>query len=161
MWGVFGLCLLLVAAWGVWRARHTRRMQHQFVVDDADSDEETTPSRLAAFLTHVWNKRWVRRLVLLLRLGYLLADVGLDIWVVVWLFRDGDVSSAGVCLAFLLLTQAAVAVAVLVSLFGHFFSSKAFALAVSPLLVPFMPVVAPVLAVANIRNPDVPLVFWR
>ncbi|KAG2434825.1 hypothetical protein HXX76_007710 [Chlamydomonas incerta] len=112
-------------------------------------------------LRRLWGKRWFRRLVLLVRVAYLVADLGLDVAVTVWLYSDGASSSSAVCLAFIVITQGVVGIALLVSLSHHFFASRTLVLLLSPVLLVLMPVVGPVLAIANIRNSDVPLVFWR
>ncbi|KAG2434932.1 hypothetical protein HYH02_012130 [Chlamydomonas schloesseri] len=112
-------------------------------------------------LARLWGKRWFRRLVLLARVAYLVADLGLDVAVTIWLYSDGASSSSAVCLAFIVITQGVIGIALLVSLSHHFFASRTLVLLLSPLLLVMMPVVGPVLAVANIRNSDVPLVFWR
>eukprot|EP00198_Chlamydomonas_reinhardtii_P010810 XP_001700147.1 predicted protein [Chlamydomonas reinhardtii] len=112
-------------------------------------------------LQRLWGKRWFRRLVLLVRVAYLVADVALDVAVTVWLYSDGASSSSAVCLAFIVITQGVIGIALLASLSHHFFASRTLVLLLSPLLLVLMPVVGPVLAVANIRNSDVPLVFWR
>ena len=191
-------------------------------------------------LQRLWGKRWFRRLVLLVRVAYLVADVALDVAVTVWLYSDGASSSSAVCLAFIVITQVrpasgmggvgsagggrglaltqdktlgmcacgrrqaasaarlmgtvvpgsqawphsltmlscyildlwisvctssllqgVIGIALLASLSHHFFASRTLVLLLSPLLLVLMPVVGPVLAVANIRNSDVPLVFWR
>ncbi|EFJ48485.1 hypothetical protein VOLCADRAFT_90760 [Volvox carteri f. nagariensis] len=118
-------------------------------------------ARITGVASELWRKRWVRRVTLLARVGYLAADVALDIRVIVWLFNDGDGSYAAVCLAFLVATQAVISAAVVASMSHHLFSSRLVVALLSPLLVVLGPVLGPVLALANIRSSDVPLVFWR
>ncbi|KXZ54819.1 hypothetical protein GPECTOR_4g890 [Gonium pectorale] len=117
--------------------------------------------RLAVLVDRLWARRWVRRVALLTRVCYLAADVALDIRVTVWLFADGDASASAVCLAFIVVTQAAVSAALWGSLAHHLFSSKLMVAAVYPVLLAVGPALGPLLAFANIRNPDVPIVFWR
>ena len=57
--------------------------------------------------------------------------------------------------------QVAVALAVYVNLVPLFFSSLGQLILLSPPLLAVMPLLAPVMAVWNAFNPDVPLVFWR
>ncbi|GIL55033.1 hypothetical protein Vafri_10685 [Volvox africanus] len=188
LWGIFGVCLVAIASWSAflaWRAARAARRGRFFMSDmggpaaddaaasmapDAGSAAAgcacaaTTVSlvgRASDGVVQLWRKRWVRRVTLLARIGYLAADIALDIRMTVWLFNYGDTSSAAVCLAFLVATQAAISAAVVASLAHHFFSSRLMVAFLSPLLLAMGPVVGPVLAVANIRNSDVPLVFWR
>ncbi|KAG2490871.1 hypothetical protein HYH03_010789 [Edaphochlamys debaryana] len=176
LWGVFGfllLCIIAASIWSAVKAARAERLQRAgggfgFISDMAQSNGAKAPSKCSTCTSSVldsldraWSHRWVRRLTMLVRASYIAADVALDIAVIVWLFDDPDTSSAAVCLAFLLATQVAVSVALLASVWRHFFSSKLFVVVLSPLLVALGPVVGPVLAVANIRNSDVPVVFWR
>ena len=57
--------------------------------------------------------------------------------------------------------KVAVALAVYVNLVPLFFSSLGQLILLSPPLLAVMPLLAPVMAVWNAFNPDVPLVFWR
>ncbi|GIL82822.1 hypothetical protein Vretimale_8191 [Volvox reticuliferus] len=190
LWGVFGVCLVAIASWSAflaWKAARAARRGRFFIADmggpatgdaaasmgpDAGGDRcaaacacaVTTVSlagRASDGVVQLWRKRWVRRVTLLARIGYLAADIALDIRVTVWLFNDGDSSSAAVCLAFLVATHVVISAAVVASLAHHFFSSRLLVAFLSPLLLAMGPIVGPVLAVANIRNSDVPLVFWR
>lgn len=121
----------------------------------------TSISRISAWAVRAWSHRWLRRLTLLLRVGFLIADVALDIRVAVWLYVDGDSAAAAACTAFIVAAQGVVAVAVFASLAPNLFGGWLATAAFAPLMVVAMPVVGPILAVANVRNPDVPLVFWR
>jgi hypothetical protein len=57
--------------------------------------------------------------------------------------------------------QVAIGVATLRSLAPHYFASSLWAAALCPLLLPLTPLLGPLLALANTRQPDIPLVFWR
>ncbi|GFR50385.1 hypothetical protein Agub_g12600 [Astrephomene gubernaculifera] len=173
LWGLTGLCMFLIMGVSSWRAARAPRRNRGGFISDADiagqvgaegANADGTAKAAAAnhsLAARLWGRRWVRRLALLVRVGYLAADVALDVRVAAWLWSDGDGSAAAVCLAFILVTQAAVSAALLASVWHHLFSSRLLVALLSPLLVAVGPLVGPVLAVANIKNSDVPLVFWR
>lgn len=127
----------------------------------SSSSSSSGSSSDPSFLTRLWARRWLRRATLLLRVSLLLADVALDIAVTVWLYSDGDTSAAIACTVFLVLPQAALSAALFASLAPNLFGSRAVAALFAPAMLVLLPVIGPVLAVANVRNPDVPLVFWR
>jgi hypothetical protein len=108
-----------------------------------------------------WAGKTLRRCVFLLRFAWLLVDVALDIRVTVWLFGDGARTEGAVCAAFLALAQAAVALVAFANVVPLLLGSLCSVLVLAPAMLLVMPVLAPVLAVWNVWNPDIPMVFWR
>ncbi|KAJ9524490.1 hypothetical protein QJQ45_019543 [Haematococcus lacustris] len=109
----------------------------------------------------LWQRPGSRRLVFLLRLLLLAADLALDVRVTTWLAADGAVQEAAVCAAFIALPQVVVAVTVFASILLPSFKSACAGLLAGPLLLAATPLLAPLLALWNVINPDSPLVFWR
>lgn len=175
MWGCFIIALACIIGWWVRRQRKAtynpkdsgcgsneqQQASQQGSGNGAANGSVSSTKPHESWFTNMWSKKWFRRAVFLARLGYLAADVALDIRVAVWLYNDGARAEAIVCTLFLALSQFVVAVGVFVGLLSRTFNSVCSALVLSPLLLAVTPVVAPVLALWNMVNPDIPLVFWR
>lgn len=112
-----------------------------------------------------WGRAWrqpgVRRAAACARTAVLLADIAMDIRVLVWLFAEGWSREAGACVAFIAIPQAIVALTIFINLFLRHFTSCCALLFLGPPLLAVTPLLGPALAAWHLVNPDSPLVTWR
>lgn len=184
MWGVFVLCVLSILVWWLlrrWQAKRAAakadaKKEHNHGPDRHDEDslprQESPEHRANGAASAVskepwwgvsalWKRRSVRRAVFLCRFAWLLADFSLDISLTVWLFANGEGNSGVVCAVFIGLAQVAITLVAFFNLVPLLFGSICGLLLMSPIMLAIMPVLAPIMAVWNAINPDIPLVFWR
>mmetsp|Transcript_15619 Transcript_15619/g.27920 ORF Transcript_15619/g.27920 Transcript_15619/m.27920 type:complete len:1339 (-) Transcript_15619:3455-7471(-) len=114
-----------------------------------------------SLLQRLWPKGLFRRLVLLLRILYLVIDVCLDIAIVVWLFGDDQDVDGLTCAAFIAVPHFLVSLVSYLAVGHRIFRSKLSAALASPFGLASMPLLGPLFALLNLRNPEIPLNFWR
>eukprot|EP00798_Chlamydomonas_sp_ICE-L_P013180 gene13180-30666_t len=131
------------------------------VEEEEKAAKATTAWSFNGWFDTYWPKTWVRRCIFIARLTILIVDSALDISVAVWLANDGSRTESIVCIVFLALAQLSVTLGVFCTFVPILFGSMFKMVVLSPIMLALTPVVSPFLAVWNVWDPDVPLVFWR